>query len=119
MKGVQAIISNDTPEEAPEAEKEMEGLIIEEVDTGIHFKVQILTSSKSLDKGEFESKGIGAVEELKVRRLFKYFAGRTSSFEEAKKNQSYLRELGYEGAFVVAFEGKEQIGLADAIRKTK
>jgi hypothetical protein len=51
--------------------------------------------------------------------MYKYTAGCTLSYEKAKQNLSKARELGFEGAFVIAFKGKERVELSEAIRLEK
>ena len=95
-------------------------MVTERVDDGqIVFMVQILSSSKALAADDPALHGLEEVKEVKSRGLFKYLAGATGSFDTAKENQAALRQLGFEDAFVVAYKGKKQIGLAEAIRKTK
>lgn len=107
-------------EPAPEPEPNTPEVVTETVDDGqIVFMVQILSSSKALGAEDPALNGVQDVKEVKSRGLFKYLAGATGSFETAKENQAALRQLGFADAFVVAYKGKKQIGLAEAIRKTK
>ena len=49
--------------------------------------------------------------------LFKYAAGSTKSFDEAKAMQAELRKHGFTGAFVIAFNDNERIALDEALMK--
>ena len=106
-----------TPVEVPKPEPKPE-VLVEQVEGDIVYKVQFLTSSTPLPLDDPRFKGIDQVEEFKNRGLYKYLAGQTATFAKAKTNQSAIRALGFTDAFVVAFRGKKQIRLADAIRKT-
>lgn len=90
----------------------------EEIKTGIKFQVQILTSSKPLNKKSSEFKGLDQVDEYISANVYKYMAGSTRSFSEAKEMQKKLREMGFRDAFIVAFENGSRIDLNEAIRKT-
>ncbi|MEZ4799121.1 MAG: N-acetylmuramoyl-L-alanine amidase [Flavobacteriales bacterium] len=93
-------------------------VVYNDVAKGVKFQVQILTSSKPLDKKSSEFKGLDKVDEYLSGSVYKYMAGSTSSFQEAKDMQKNLREMGFKDAFIVAFENGERIDLSEAIRKT-
>lgn len=110
-----------TPEKegvASNIEKEGNSIVYSEIKTGIKFQVQILTSSKPLDKKSAEFKGLDKVDEYLSGNVYKYLAGSTRSFNEAKELQKKLREIGFRDAFIVAFENGTRIDLNEAIRKT-
>ena len=88
-------------------------------DEAINFKVQILSSSKKVNKGALELNGIPRVEEIIQNNSYKYLVGKTSSLDLAKKNQDFLIKAGFKGAFVVAFEGNKPITIKDALSKQK
>lgn len=102
----------------PMASNEEKAVKYEEVKTGIKFQVQILTSSKPLNKKSSEFKGLEQVDEYISANVYKYMAGSTRSFSEAKEMQKKLREMGFRDAFIVAFENGSRIDLNEAIRKT-
>lgn len=109
------------PETVPDSvrpEPETTGIAYNEVKTGIKFQVQILTSSKPLNKKSNEFRGLDKVDEYISGNVYKYMAGCTSSFQEAKSIQKKLREKGFTDAFIVAFENGQRIDLNEAIRKT-
>jgi outer membrane protein OmpA-like peptidoglycan-associated protein len=88
-------------------------------DEAVSFKVQILSSSKKVIKGGPEFNGLPRVEEIIQNNSYKYFAGKTSSLDLAKKNQEVLEKAGFKGAFIVAFEGLTPITVKDALNKQK
>ncbi|MFM7730195.1 MAG: hypothetical protein ACKO6L_04070, partial [Flavobacteriales bacterium] len=82
------------------------------------FQVQIMSSPKPLDRKSKTFKGITPVDEFLNNGVYKYLAGSTSIYEKAKDYQRILREQGFDGAFVVAFENGERIELSKAIELT-
>lgn len=90
----------------------------EEITSGVKFQVQIMSSPKPLDRTGKSFKGIAPVDEFLHNGVYKYLAGSTSSYEKAKDYQRILREQGFEGAFVVAFENGNRIELSKAIELT-
>ena len=88
-------------------------------DEAVNYKVQILSTSKKLNMKDRDLNGLPRVEELIENNSYKYFAGKTSSLNVAKKNQEILQQAGFKGAFIVAFEGSERITVKDALSKQK
>ena len=82
-------------------------------DEGIVLKVQVVTSTDPLSSDD--SRFLGkAVWEYQQGGLYKYTVGNTADFEEITKLQSELRDLGFKGAFVVAFKDGERIKVSEA-----
>ena len=77
------------------------------------YKVQIGTFLRSmLNNPQFiELK----VEEEKINGTFKYFVNVGSSKKEADKLKIKLRDLGFNGAFIVAFLNGKQISTKEAL----
>ncbi len=88
-------------------------------DEAVNYKVQVLSSSKKVNLEDSDFKGLLHVEEIIENNSYKYLVGKTSSLELAKKNQDILEQLGFKGAFIVAFEGTERITIKDALNKQK
>ncbi len=82
---------------------------------GVNYRVQIVTSSSKIDLKPENFNGLTQVDEYISNGLFKYTTGVSRKYDEAKKLQSDIRELGYPGAFIVAFNGSEKIDLKTAI----
>jgi len=82
---------------------------------GVNYRVQIVTSSNKVELKPENFNGLTQVDEYISNGLFKYTTGVSRKYEEAKKLQSQIRELGYAGAFIVAFNGSEKIDLKTAI----
>ena len=80
---------------------------------GIRLKVQVVTSATPLPKNSPQLKG-KEVWQYQQDGLYKYTVGDTQDFEEITKLQSQLRDLGFKGAFVVAFKDGERIKVSEA-----
>jgi N-acetylmuramoyl-L-alanine amidase len=62
-------------------------------------------------------KGLDRIEEYLSNGAHKYLVGSTRSLDDAKKNQKILRDAGFGGAFVVAFENGNRISNEEALKK--
>jgi N-acetylmuramoyl-L-alanine amidase len=93
-------------------------VVYKEVTKGVKFQVQILTSSKPLNKKSSEFKGLDKVDEYISGNVYKYLAGSTPNFQEAKDMQKILRDMGFKDAFIVAFENGKKLDLNEAIAKS-
>ena len=80
---------------------------------GVRLMVQVATSTKPLAKTDPQFKG-KEVWQYQQDGLYKYTVGNTQDFEEITKLQSDLRNLGFQGAFVVAFKDGERIKVSEA-----
>jgi N-acetylmuramoyl-L-alanine amidase len=88
-------------------------------EAGIWFKVQFLSSPKLLKEHAPELKKFSRTEYYLYNAEYRYTAGKTLSFEEAKANMRKVQALGFKDAFVVAFENGKRIDLKDAIKRAK
>ncbi|MDG1262207.1 MAG: N-acetylmuramoyl-L-alanine amidase [Flavobacteriales bacterium] len=84
---------------------------------GVRYQVQIATSSVNIPLTPEQFNGLTQVDEYFSNGLFKYAAGSTKSFDEAKAMQAELRKHGFTGAFVIAFNDNERIALDEALMK--
>ena len=55
----------------------------------------------------------------KAGLLFKYTSGNYNSMDEAMKQQTKLRELGYKDCFIVAFNNGIRMDLSEAKKLTE
>lgn len=91
---------------------------VEDKPKDIHYRVQIATSPTALERKPENFRGLSDIDEYFSDGLYKYTAGLTSDFEAARQMQNMLREHGFEGAFVIAFKGKNRITVAEALKQT-
>lgn len=94
-------------------------IIRERVTGKIKFQVQIMSSPTPIQKGDLSFQGLTEVDEYISNGVYKYAAGLTSDYEKAKQMQTYLREHGFPGAFVIAFEKNKRIDLHEALEAQK
>ncbi len=88
-------------------------------DSGVRFKVQIITSSKRIELKPKNFAGLEGVEEMQGKDLWKYAVGNETTLDAARKVQERCREKGYEGCFIVAFKDGQRIDLQQAVTLTR
>ncbi len=81
----------------------------------ITYKVQVAAAVTMLDKSNFNFRGLENLEVIHVDGYYKYYYGDTSDFQEIKRVQSKVRNIGHTGAFVVAFKNGEKISIKEAL----
>lgn len=82
----------------------------------IVFRVQIATSPDQVDQNDTFFKGL-SIWEYEDNELYKYTSGIFTTFKTANEYKNRLRnDIGFENAFVVAFQGKVRINLQKAIK---
>ena len=82
----------------------------------IQFKVQFASNDKEVD-AKLKYPNVSDVSFYKAGVVFKYTSGAYNTFEDASKQQTKLRELGYKDCFVVAFKNGARMDITEA-RKT-
>lgn len=88
-------------------------------ESSIVFKVQLATSTTKLETAPYNFKGLKGVERFEIGKKYKYTVGKFASVDEAKIKQKEVRALGYETAFVIAYENGKRLDLQKAIEKSK
>ncbi len=84
------------------------------------FKVQLLSSSNSVEIKPENFMGLENVELYRDNGSYKYLYGNAQGYEEAKNLQKHVRKVGYKGAFIVAFDtAGQRMALEKAIEETK
>ena len=83
-------------------------------DTGVVFKVQIITSSKPIPKGSAKFNGLEA-DEQKANDLWKYSVGAEPTLEAARIVQDKCKQKGFSGAFITAWKDGKRIELQQAV----
>ena len=82
----------------------------------IFFRVQISASKKSVALKKYNFKGLYPVFKEKDGLVYRYFYGKTSSYQEAKKLKRKARKNGYKSAFIVAFNNNKKVPLNSVIK---
>ena len=83
---------------------------------GIVFKVQISASSSKIEIEPSNFKGLQSISLEQQGKLFKYFYGAESKYDDAKKNLEEAKKKGYTSAFIVAYKDGLKISISDAIK---
>ncbi|MFN0032777.1 MAG: N-acetylmuramoyl-L-alanine amidase [Flavobacteriales bacterium] len=95
-----------------------QGIVWQEINKGVKYQVQIHTSPKKVEANAAELKNLERTTEYKQNGVYKYLAGCTATYKEAKENLEKLKAMGFKDAFVVAFENDQRIDLSKAIAQT-
>lgn len=105
-KPTKAVVKKDTLKDATlvKVQKDSAKSTPSVVQTGtVVYRVQIISSEKSLPGDSPKFKGIADVWHYEQGGVFKYTAGSYKTMAEAAQRQSELRAAGFNEAFVVAF----------------
>ena len=79
------------------------------------FKVQISASAKRLALKAYNFKGLKDLSREKNGRIWRYFYGETSDYNQATQMREKAVALGYSGAFVVAYRDGNRISIQTAL----
>lgn len=86
----------------------------------VRFKVQLVASSDAIELRPENFNGLSNVDEyISEDGVHKYTLGNTSSYKEAERIKQEAKGSGYEGAFIIAFQDGERIGLQKAMDLAK
>tara|TARA_B110000967_G_scaffold197896_1_gene230194 strand:- start:671 stop:1798 length:1128 start_codon:yes stop_codon:yes gene_type:complete len=89
------------------------------IDPSIVFKVQIAASSKKLETKPYNFKGLAEISRKKSNKIYRYFYGSTSSYDEIIKLKKIAIAKGYVTAYVVAYKNGQKISIQAALKSTK
>ncbi len=79
------------------------------------FKVQLAASSNKIELKPYNFKGLRDISIEKEERLFKYFYGNTSDYNEIKKMAEVAKSKGYPGSFIVAYQNGKRVNVSKVI----
>ena len=116
---IQFIAETPSMAEEKHVEESKEGNKVKEVSVMVQddapmFKVQFLSSSKKLAKGDPAFKGLSPVESYYDKGLYKYTYGATTDYNEILRVKRKVNEK-FKDAFVVAFVRGERVDTQKAI----
>ncbi len=86
--------------------------------SGISFSLQIMSSTKKLNKDSIIFKGLNKLRELKINGSYKYLVGIEKEYEGASTLKEKIRTL-FPDAFVVAFKNGEKIPVSQALEEKR
>ena len=87
----------------------------EKIYDGITFKVQLAASSKKLETKSYNFKGLKDISMEMEGKLYKYYYGGTSNYNEIQLMKAFAQEKGYSSSYIVAFKNGEKLKLSDVI----
>tara|TARA_B100000768_G_scaffold48367_1_gene47167 strand:+ start:1549 stop:2796 length:1248 start_codon:yes stop_codon:yes gene_type:complete len=87
--------------------------------TGLNYRIQLSTSRQPVEIKPENFKGLTEVDEYISNGLYKYTTGISYNYKTARVLQAEIRDLGYEGAFIIAFNGNKRLDLKDALGMEK
>ena len=93
--------------------------IVKESQNELYFKIQIAASKKKLDLKPYNFKGLKTLSRSKSGKLYRYYFGKSSTLEKAKKKLKEAKKKGYSKAFIVAFDGETKISVSEALDRLK
>ena len=85
-------------------------------DASIVFKVQIAAGSKKLDTKSYNFNGLNDISRTKSKSIYRYFYGKTSSYDTATALKEEALNKGYKSAFIVAYKNDERIAIKTALK---
>ena len=77
----------------------------------VTFKVQIAASSRNLDTKPYNFNGLTDLSRQRNGKMYRYFYGSTSNYDEIKRKKREAIKKGYATCFIVAYKNGERIAL--------
>ncbi len=103
-------------EEVPQNINTHQVIANEALSNAVFFSVQVASLSKPVETDAANFKGEKDVFMMHHNKMYKYFAGKFVTADQAREEQKRLRKK-FGGAFVVAFENNELVPVNKAIQK--
>ncbi len=82
----------------------------------IIFKVQIAAGSRKIATKPYNFKTLDDISREQEGKLYKYYYGSTSDFNEVRQLEKIAKTKGYKSSFIVAFKDGKKISLDDALK---
>ena len=79
------------------------------------FKIQLAASSNKIEPKSYNFKGLKNISMEKDGKIFRYFCGNTSDYNEIKKMAEAAKSKGYRDSFIVAYQNGKRVKLSDAV----
>lgn len=79
------------------------------------FKVQLAASSNKLEPKSYNFKGLNQISREKEGKLYKYFYGHTSDYNDIMRMAAVAKSNGYPTSFIVAYQNGKRVDLASVI----
>ncbi|HUH27348.1 MAG TPA: hypothetical protein VLZ86_03900, partial [Gelidibacter sp.] len=79
------------------------------------FKVQLAASSNKIEPKSYNFNGLKNISREQEGKLYKYFYGDTSDYNEIKKMAEVAKSKGYPTSFIVAYQNGQRVALSSVI----
>lgn len=114
-----SVLKNDNKKDFKETRNEVP-IIVENatITDDITFKIQILTSSRSLSKNDKQFKGLKEVNYYKEDGMYKYTYEESSDYNKVLRSKRNIAPL-FKDAFIIAFKNGEKMNINEAIAEFK
>ncbi len=80
-----------------------------EVQQGVNFRIQLAASKSPINTSSSKWSTLADLEVKKENHYYKYLVGSFAELNDANERRKQLKELGFDGAFVVAYLGGTRI----------
>ncbi|MBA6154184.1 N-acetylmuramoyl-L-alanine amidase family protein [Gelidibacter maritimus] len=94
---------------------EVDSNTIKRVYSNTTFKVQLAASSNKIEPKSYNFKGLKNISREKEGKLYKYYYGYTSDYNEIQNMAKFAKSNGYPTSFVVAYQNGKRVDLSSVI----
>ncbi|WP_420573751.1 N-acetylmuramoyl-L-alanine amidase family protein [Kordia sp.] len=98
-------------------ENEEEKEKVSRVVKGVTFKVQLSASSKKISTKSYNFKGLKQISREKAGKIYRYFYGKTSDYEEIKRMKEVAKGKGYKDCYIVAYKKGKKVSLGEVLNQ--
>ncbi|MDG2193823.1 MAG: N-acetylmuramoyl-L-alanine amidase [Polaribacter sp.] len=82
----------------------------------VEYKIQISSGKRKIATKPYNFKGLRKIERVKVGSYYKYYYGKTTSYNSAKSMLKKAKKKGFSSALMAAFKNGEKISVKEAIK---
>lgn len=79
------------------------------------FRVQLAASSKNIATKAYNFKGLEGVDRVREDKLYKYYYGNTSNYNQITEKLSHAHAQGFKTAYIVSFKNGVKTPVADIV----
>ena len=86
---------------------------------GVDFKVQIASSAKKLPLKSYNFKGLKGVKRERIGKVYKYYYGKTSNYDQISNDKKTAKKTGFPSAFIVAFRDGKKVSVNEILKQAQ
>ena len=112
--------NSETTIDSSIVQNEVESNEVDSID--LNYRVQLFVSGEKIDLKSSNFNGLESISFIQVNNLYKYYYGRSKSYDDVQSSKEEAKKNGYEESFIVSFKGDIKIDLQEALtleQKTK